>query len=63
MADGGYFETKFRGIGVASDVWPPIWPVVRVSGAGLGNQWGDFFHIAHTHPSGSGELPFWGLGT
>ena len=54
-------EVGAVGIGIASDVQPPVWPAVRISGAGPRNQWGDFFHIAHTHPSGGEELPFWGL--
>ena len=33
---------------------------VFVSGADLENLWGDFLHIAHTHPLGGVDVPFEG---
>ena len=41
---------------------PACYPSVRIfiSETFLGNLLGDFFHIAHTHPLGSVDVPFGG---
>ena len=62
MADGEHLK-KWPTKKLVSVISYELSAAVRVSGEDLGNQWGDFFHIAHTHPSGGRELPFWGLGT
>ena len=41
---------KSRPLAIITFIMPDIWQPFDVPAADLGNPWGYFFHIAHTHP-------------